>query len=431
MKKLIPLLACIAAAGSLYAVEGDVLVRLTGENHLVPLGPPGAPYGESPSLFFHGEAGISHRTFFTDSLWLNSLFWVSVDSNPGKNPLGTPGSKQDIRSRILEFQLAAEVMPAQLILEAGKRTLRPSLGFFKTPLNLVPELPSGGLPGEGFESQWAEGGWGIGWMAFLGDFTVLQYFLPRLVVPETPGEFTGRYLFSNQPLWTNYFQAGGRIGDAEFRGVYTLWAEDPLVPEGYKQAIGGSLVTNWGEALLVRAEGVLRSGLTRQVVEDPAGMTTAVQKIDWGGEAILGMTWTSETGLSVLGEYWFQHQGFSGTNYTALMDYTRQVRHPAPGHPEHALLPDLADQFGMFNSGMHYLFFRLGGEMGEGVSGDLWTRLNLQDLSGLSGATVSTSLGGPSLVISCLLLHGDREVSEAGLSSLHWRTNMELRWRFQ
>ena len=92
-------------------------------------------------------------------------------------------SRLALSSRLLQADLAWQIIPGVLAWDTGKVIIHPSSGFFRTPLNLMSRGAAGNVPQQipAAAPQWEEGwiGTRLLWMA--GDVSLENFFSPRLV----------------------------------------------------------------------------------------------------------------------------------------------------------------------------------------------------------------------------------------------------------
>ena len=92
-----------------------------------------------------------------------------------------------------------------------------------------------------------------------------------------------------------------------------------------------------------------------------------------------------------------------------------------PGAPA----PDLLDQFGGFEAARHYGFARISGQLETDLAPALFSVVNLQDLSGITGVNLAYTRDAWALSGSIVDYWGGKD-TEAGLSPVLWQIDLQL-----
>ena len=413
------LAAAIGAPG--WALEGQVLVDVLPTAALVQAGP-SSPWMQSETTAVAAQIAVSHAQTLAEGLSLSGTLWGIADSLPSGSPFSTPTAKVDLESRILELKLTWEVVPGALVWNLGKEGIHPSSGFSRTPLDVLSRgalADTSNLTGSAV-GLWEEGWIGTGVTAFLGSFTLADYFSPRLSWSSDAGQVL-QYVTLPQNDYQNLTQVDFRLGETDIRVLGLVasggpGSDDPEV----RVQLGSGLDTALGDSLTIRAEIRAADAQTRTAVTDPQLLTTTAQEVRWAPRALAGFTWTSADQLSVMAEYYYNGAGFVGDDYARLLQYTETLR----GRSAPTAL-DLLDQLGTFSAAQHYGFLRVSGAIDDSLSAAAWTQVNLQDLSGLAGIVLTVGKPKWSLNASVVGAWGGPD-TEAGLLPLLWRANLEM-----
>jgi hypothetical protein len=405
----------------LSAWEAQALLDVLPTAALVQTGP-ASPWMQSETTELTAQAALSHTQPLLDGLSLSGTVWAMADSLPSQSPLSPPPAKLDLQSRLLELKLVWEAIPGTLIWDLGKKVIHPSSGFFRAPLNVISHGALGNaanLTGSAV-GTWEEGWVGTGVTLLVGGFTISNFFSPRLQWSQDVGQAL-RYISTPQDDYQDLAQLDVRIGDADVRllGLLSTGGPGSADPD-LRFTAGAGLDTNIGDALTVRAEVSVADTQDRVVVTDDQLFTTAVQSVPWAPRALAGFTWTNKDQLSVMAEYYYNGMGFIGDDYSTVTRYSQNLRN-SPG----TSAPDVLDQFGTFSAGQHYGFARVSGKIDDTLSAAGWTEVNLQDLSGLTGAVLTLGHDKWNVTASVMGAWGGNG-TEAGLSPLLWRVDLEV-----
>jgi hypothetical protein len=419
---LLPLFLVLAVVPpSMSAWEAQAVLDALPTAALVqPAGSPGWMQSETTELTIQGA--LSHMQPIVDGLSLSGTLWGMADSLPSQSPLSTPPAKVDLESRVLELKLVWEAIPGTLIFDAGKKVIHPSSGFFRTPLNVISHGALGStanLSGSAV-GTWEEGWMGAGVTVLAGNFTVSNFFCPRLQW-SGDADKSLRYLTTMQPGYQDLARVDLRLGDTDVQvlGLLTSGGPGSADPDLHFTA-GAGLDTNIGDALTLRAEVSAADSQSRTAVtSSQAPLAAATQSVSWAPRALVGLTWANQDQLSVMAEYYYNGPGFAGSDYAQLIAYTKTLR-GAPGSG-----PDLLDQFGTFSAAQHYGFVRVSGKIDDKLTAAAWTTVNLLDLSGLTGVVLTLTYDKWTVNGSFLDAWGTTD-TEAGLSPLLWKIDLEI-----
>ena len=369
------------------------------------------------------QVASSGKLSLAEGLGLSGTIWLDADSLPSGSPLVSPGDKVAVSSRVLESALQWEIVPGQLILDAGKRIIHPSSGFFKAPLNLLSRPEVGGVASSSAEAvgKWEEGWVGLDLTWLTGNLSVANFFSPRLTWSNDADQAL-QYVGQQQAEFNDLVRVGVRIGEADLRLLALTSTRGSGDVSDLGVQTGTGLDLNLGDSLTLRAEASVADSRDRLRTLDASALTSVTESVAWAPRALLGFTWAQggPRDLSVMAEYYYNGLGFAGSDYSALLQYSRN-RLAAPGAPG----PDILDQFGSFEAARHYGFVRVAETLDTDLSVALWTEANLQDPSGMTGAVLGFTRDSWALTGSIVDCWGAKD-SEAGLSPLLWRLDLEM-----
>ena len=368
------------------------------------------------------QVAASHKQSLGEGISLSGTFWADADSLPSLSPLDTPEDKLRLSSRALELGLEWEALPGQLIVEVGKKVIHPSSGFFKTPLNLLSRGSASGLvPSTGAAvSSWEEGWVGADITYLTGNVTIANFFSPRMEWSDSADQAL-RYLSQEQNEFNDLLRLGLRIGTADLR-LLALTASGGPGSENpdLHLSLGAGVDAGVGDSLTLRAECSVADSRDRLDVVDERLLTSGEESVAWAVRALAGFTWTGPNDLSVMAEYYYNGLGLSGSDYERLINYSVN-RLSMPGAPA----PDLLDQFGGFEAARHYAFARIAGQLEDDLAPALFSAVNLQDFSGITGVNLALTRDAWALSGSVVDYWGGKD-TEAGLSSVLWQIDLQL-----
>jgi hypothetical protein len=371
---------------------------------------------------FLAQVAVSHKQSLADGLNISGTFWIDADSLPSGSPLEIPADKMELESRVLELGLAWEALPGQLIVDLGKKIIHPSSGFFKTPLNVLSRGSASGLvPSTGAAvSSWEEGWVGADVTYLTGNLTIANFFSPRLDWSDAVDQSL-RYLSSRQKDYDDLLRLGLRVGTTDLRFLAMTSSGGPgSVDPDLRLQVGAGIDTGIGNSLTLRAECSAEDSRDRLEVIDENLLTSREESLAWATRALAGFTWTGPNELSVMAEYYYNGLGLVGSDYDCLIHYSVN-RLPAPG----AKAPDLLDQFGSFEAARHYGFARVSGTLETDLASALFSVVNLQDFSGITGVNLTYTRNSWAVSGSVVDYWGAKD-SEAGLSPLLWQIDLQL-----
>ncbi len=373
------------------------------------------------------QGAASQSATIAEGLGISGTVWALADSLPSQDPQVLPSNVLDFSSRILELDLKWEALPGELIFEAGKKIIHPSSTFFKAPLDImVPPSPAIANTSEQSAAavgKWEEGLVGAGVTWFVGPFTFSEYLSPRLEwgsqAYDAMVHFSG-----NQDDFQDFMKIGARVGETDIQliGLYA----SPLSgdPADDRFAAGLGLDSGVGDSLTLRAE-VSAFDKTQRLVaggSGSSGYVSSSETVNWAPRGVLGATWSDAQELSVMVEYYYNGLGSIGSAYDETINYSAWR---ASGQPGAAAAPDILEQYGDFESAVHYGFFRLAGKLEEDLSAEGWFEINLQDGGGLYGTDITYTRPSWSIEASLLGSWGGRD-TEAALLFPIWRAGVEV-----
>jgi len=172
----------------------------------------------------------------------------------------------------------------------------------------------------------------------------------------------------------------------------------------------------------VRGEATLSDSLQRLAVVDPRLMTTTMQSVPFVVRALAGLTWSITTRTSLILEYSFDGLGFSGADYSNVIQYARNRQYNLSA-------PDVLGQFGSFQAAQHYAFARLAEDITDQLTAQGWVEVNLQDPSAMDGIGLTVTNDRWALAGSVTNTWG-AGATEAGASPFLWQLDFELRLFF-
>jgi hypothetical protein len=414
-------LAVLLVPAALHAWDAQALLDVIPTAALAQQSPPTSPWMQVETTEVNGQAALSHSQPLAEGLSVSGTAWGMADTLPSGLPWATPSGKVDLQSRILELKVIWEVIPGTLIWDVGKKVIHPSSGFFRTPLNVISH---GALGNTANLTGSAVGTWEEGWVGtdltlLVGSFSISNFFSPRLQWSSDADRFL-QYLSLPQNDFQDLARVDVRIGEADVRflGLLTTGGPGSSDPDLHLQ-LGAGLDTTIGDSITVRAEVSAADSQSRLDVSNAQLLTTSAETLSWAPHALAGFTWTNAQQLSVMAEYYYNGSGFSGSDYSQLIQYS-QTRKSSAGSGA-----DLLDQFGVFGASRHYGFVRVSGKVDDTLSAAAWTQVNLQDLSGLTALVLTFTYDKWSLNGSLMDAWGTGD-TEGGLSPLLWKLDLEV-----
>ena len=414
-------MALFAVPVSLHAWDAQALLDVVPTAVLVQQNPPSSPWMQLETTELDGQAALSHSQPLAEGLSISGTLWGMADTLPSGLPWATPSGKIDLQGRILELKLVWEVIPGTLIWDVGKKVIHPSSGFFRTPLNVISH---GALGNTANLTGSAVGTWEEGWVGtdltlLVGSFSISNFFSPRLQW-SSDADRALQYVSLPQNDFQDLTRVDVRIGEADVRLLGLVATGGPGSSDtALHLQLGAGLDTTISDSITVRAEVSAADSQFRLGVANAQLLTTSAETLSWAPHALAGFTWTNAQQLSVMAEYYYNGSGFSGSDYTELIQYS-QVRKTSPGSSA-----DLLDQFGVFSAGRHYGFVRVSGKVDDTLGAAGWTQVNLQDLSGLTGLVLTFTYDKWSLNCSLLDAWGTAD-TEGGVSLLLWKLDLEV-----
>jgi hypothetical protein len=381
-----------------------------------------SPWMQSEITELTVQAALSHTQPIVEGLSFSGTLWGMADSLPSQSPLSTPPAKIDLESRILELKLVWEAIAGTLIFDAGKKLIHPSSGFSRTPLNVISHGALGNaanLTGSAV-GTWEEGWVGAGLTLLVGNFTIVNFFSPRLQWSDDADKVL-QYMSLRQNDYQDLTRVDVRLGDTDVQllGLLSTGGPGSTDPDLHFTA-GAGVDASIGDAVTLRAEVSAADLQSRTVVtSSEVPLSTVVQSVAWAPRALAGFTWTGPNQLSVMAEYYYNGLGFSGSDYARQIAYSHGLSN-APGSGV-----DVLDQFGNFSSAQNYGFLRVSGKIDDTLTAAAWTTVNLQDLSGLTGIVLTLAWDKWTVDASLLNAWGNTD-TEAGLSPLLWKIDVEV-----
>jgi hypothetical protein len=213
-------------------------------------------------------------------------------------------------------------------------------------------------------------------------------------------------------------------GVADIQMLDLLTVNDPGTSgSSTHDQMGIGVDTNIGDYVTVRAEATLSDSLSRLDVTDASTQTTAIQSLSWVPKALVGATWSINTNISFVGEYYYDGLGFNGDEYTSALLYAQNRLNSG------SVSPDVAGQFGNFSLARNYIFFRLTDSFTDQISGQGWTEINLQDASGMYGLGVSATYDHWGLSGSLTETWGANG-TEGSVLPFMWQLDLEMQFYF-
>jgi hypothetical protein len=269
-------------------------------------------------------------------------------------------------------------------------------------------------------SSWEEGWVGADVTYLTGNLTIANFFSPRLDWSDAVDQSL-RYLSSRQKDYDDLLRLGLRVGTTDLRFLAMTSSGGPgSVDPDLRLQVGAGIDTGIGNSLTLRAECSAEDSRDRLEVIDENLLTSREESLAWATRALAGFTWTGPNELSVMAEYYYNGLGLVGSDYDCLIHYSVN-RLPAPG----AKAPDLLDQFGSFEAARHYGFARVSGTLETDLASALFSVVNLQDFSGITGVNLTYTRNSWAVSGSVVDYWGAKD-SEAGLSPLLWQIDLQL-----
>jgi hypothetical protein len=421
MKARLALAAVLALVSASFAAGLETEATLDALS-TASLGQEGGMSMQTETTRLLAQVATSHKQSLGENLSLSGTFWADADSLPSGSPLQTPTDKLTLTSRVLELGLEWEALPGQLIIEVGKKIIHPSSGFFKTPLNVLSRGSASGLiPSTGAAvSAWEEGWVGADLTYLTGNVTIANFFSPRMEWSDSADQ-TLQYLSQQQDEYNDLLRFGLRIGETDVRLLALASSGGPGSENpDLHLCLGAGADTNVGDSLTLRAECSVADSQDRLDVVDEKLLTNRDESVAWAPRALAGFTWTGPNELSVMAEYYYNGLGMIGSDYDRLIHYSVN-RLSMPGSPG----PDILDQFGRFEAARHYGFARISGQLDTDLTPALFSVVNLQDFSGITGVNLAYTRDAWALTGSIVDYWGGKD-TEAGLWPVLWQIDVQL-----
>ena len=414
-----------AAALPVFALEGEIDVDAAPEAALAPTQGPGSPLAQAEATRITSQLALSGHTSPAEGLTLSATAWGLLDTLPDYNPLNVPGNRLAVSSRLLQADVSWQIIPGVLIWDTGKEIIHPSSGFFRTPLNLISRGAAGNVPQQipAAAPQWEEGWIGTRLLWIVGDFSIEDFFSPRLVWSSDTDSVLG-YMSAQQEDFIDQLRIQAHVAgvDLQALGLVSTGGPGSADPAVHAQA-GAGVDANIGSRVTVRGEVSLADSLPRIAVADPALLTTSAQSVPWVVRALAGFTWSITTKTSLMVEYAYDGLGFAGADYSSVIQYARnRLANGGAG-------PDVLGQFGSFEAAQHYAFARLAKDITDQLTAQGWVEVNLQDPSAMDGIGITMTNDGWGLSGSVTNTWGGN-ATEAGVSPFLWQLDVELKLFF-
>ena len=272
--------------------------------------------------------------------------------------------------------------------------------------------------------QWEEGWIGTRLLWMVGNFSFENFFSPRLVWPSAADAALG-YLSAQQDDFIDQLRIQAHVSgvDLQSLGLVSTGGSGSTNPGVHAQA-GAGIDANIGDRLTVRGELSVADSLPRLAIADPVVLTTTAQTVPWVLRALAGFTWSITTETSLIVEYAYDGLGFAGTDYSNVIQYSRNRL--ARG----GAAPDVLGQFGSFEAAQHYAFARLAGNITDQLTAQGWVEVNLQDPSAMDGIGMTMTNDRWGLSGSITNTWGG-SATEAGASPFLWQLDIELKLFFR
>lgn len=373
------------------------------------------------------QVALDASASIVDNLSLSATAWALADSLPTYDPSQVPAARLDISSRVLQLGLDWQILPGSLSLDLGKEIIHPSSGFFKTPLDIISRGAAGNVPQPtpAASPKWEEGWIGARLQWITGDFSLENFLSPRLTWSDAANAAL-QYLSLTQPDYQDQLRLDARLGQTDFQALVLLSSGGPgSADPALRFQAGAGLDASLGTSLTLRAEATLSDSQDRVGVVDPLALAVATQTLAWVPRALAGLTWSINSDVSLMAEYYYDGLGFAGADYSALLSYSKNRLAATPA--AQAAAPDLAGQFGAFSSARHYAFLRLADDFTNRLTGQGWMEFNLQDLSFLYGAGMSAKYDNWGLSGSLTGSWGGAGTEAQALPFL-WQLDLELQF---
>jgi hypothetical protein len=410
---------------SVFGLNGTVVTDVTPTAALVSIQGPGSAQVEELSSRTTTQGIVSDSWSLSDALALSGTGWMLLDSLPSNNPTQVPDGRLDLSSRLLQLEAKWQIIPGALVLDMGKQIIHPSSGFFKTPLNLLTRGAAGNTPQQtpAASPQWEEGWWGVKIIGLLGDWTLEDFVAPPLTWPDSTDAIL-QYVSLQQSDLSNQVRLDWHWGVADIQVLNLLTVNDlGTSSSSMHDQTGLGFDTNVGDHLTVRAEATMADSLSRLAVLNATAQTSASQSLSWVPKALVGATWSINNDVSFVGEYYYDGLGFTGNDYTSALQYATNRLNSG------SLSPDVAGQFGNFSLAENYVFFRLMDSFTDQISGQAWTEINLQDISGMYGLGLATTYDHWGLSGSLTETWG-ADGTEGEVLPFLWQVDLEVQFYF-
>ncbi len=207
------------------------------------------------------QAALSYTASPADNLTLSGTAWVLLDSLPTYDPTRVPPSRLDFSSRLLQLDLAWQILPGSLSLSLGKEIIHPSSGFFKTPLNLISRGAAGNVPQQtpAASPQWEEGWIGAKVQWIEGNISLEDFFSPRLQWSDHADDAL-QYLSLQQEDYQDQLRLDAHVGATDLQALALISSGGPgSADPTLRFQSGAGLDANIGDHLTIRAEATLRA----------------------------------------------------------------------------------------------------------------------------------------------------------------------------
>jgi hypothetical protein len=415
----------VAAIAPSFALDGTVLGDFMPTSALTAVSGPGSPQVQAEATRTTTQVAVSQSSALPGGWTLSGTTWLLLDSLPTDDPTQVPPARLDLSSRLLQLEAQWQILPGALILDMGKQIIHPSSGFFKTPLNLFSRGAAGNVPQQipAAAPQWEEGWWGVKMVGILGDWTLEDFLSPPLTWSGAADQAL-QYVSLRQDNLEDQLRIDGHLGTVDVQFLGLVSESDPGNSDSAVHfQTGAGVDGNVGDYLTLRAEATLSDSLDRIDVVDAASLAVADQTVAWVPQALAGFTWSIDTDLSFMAEYYYNGLAFFGDDYASALQYAQNRLSST------SAATDVAGQFGFFSLARNYAFLRLADNFTDQITAQGWTEINLQDLSGMFGVGIGAKHDTWGLSGSLTQTWGG-DGTEAHYLPYLWQLDVELQFYF-
>jgi hypothetical protein len=326
---------------------------------------------ETPTIVAAGDGSASYESFVG---WdLNTLrYRVSIVGAYQQVPYGDRASHGTLHASeaLLDLDFGKPVY-----FELGKKKEKIGSGYFRHPTDiLVPNPEQVRIQTGDDADRTREGLVGAGVQHVNPTFSIGAFASPRLAWSDSG--LLGKYVSSPQRRHQGFLKGSTRIGQADLEMLYRLSVDSAGT---LASAMGANAVTSLGDHLEFHFD-----GLVSQDQACPLPPPDGAEVRDFVLQSVLGFVYTLDANWGVIGEYYHNGAGLSGTEYDAALRYMSLLT--ARGRSRES--ERFRNAYGPLSLGRNYAMSRLSYTAQDKFLAEALVMLNLQD----AGAYASSRL---------------------------------------